>query len=63
MGDSRDCIMHPRVADYPRRLDVERVTYGFPGIFEEAGIYGGCRPEGSAHPFSPNTVFPFFDNE
>ena len=35
--------MHPRVADYPRRLDVERVTYGFPGIFEEAGIYGGCR--------------------
>lgn len=53
--------MHPRVADYPRRLDVERVTYGFPGIFEEAGIYGGRRQDRPSR--SPNTVFPFFDNE
>ena len=56
MGDSRDCIMHPRVADYPRRLDVERVTYGFPGIFEEAGIYGGCRLEGSGQPLPEHRV-------
>ena len=48
--------MHPRVADYPRRLDVERVTYGFPGIFEEAGIYGGCRLEGSGQPLPEHRV-------
>lgn len=40
MGDTRDCIMHPKVADYPR-TDVQRVVYGFRGIFDEARIYGG----------------------
>lgn len=58
MADSRDCIMHPRVGETPTSTSPSPTRWQrSPGIFEEAGIYGG---KGSRH---AHHVFPFFDNE
>lgn len=54
MGDTRDCIMHPKVADYtaPGIRRSTRGTHGFHGIFDDdAGVL--TAPRRATHLFRP----------